>query len=60
MNAKRIVRIEDYEQYIGAETVDRIKKKASRHKDLHVATDDPEGPEIYQSPSTSARNVLLS
>ena len=32
MNAKRIVRIEDYEQYIGAQTVDRIKKKASRHR----------------------------
>ncbi len=36
MTTRRIARIEDYEQYIGAEAMDRIEKKASRHKDLHV------------------------
>jgi trehalose synthase len=33
----RMVTIDDYEQYVGAETVDRIRKKAEPFHDLHVA-----------------------
>ena len=36
INHPRIVRIEDYEQFVGAETVERILKKARRLRDLHV------------------------
>jgi len=36
INHSRIVRIEDYEQFVGAETVERILKKARRLRDLHV------------------------
>ncbi len=32
----RITRVEDYEQYVGAETVERILKKAKPLRDLHV------------------------
>jgi trehalose synthase len=32
----KIVTVEDYESFIGAETVDRILKKADKVKDLHV------------------------
>jgi trehalose synthase len=31
-----IVRVEDYEQYVGAEAVERILQKANRLRDLHV------------------------
>jgi len=36
INHPRIVRIEDYEQFVGAETVERILKKARHLWDLHV------------------------
>lgn len=36
INHPRIVRIEDYEQFVGAETVERILKKARHLRDLHV------------------------
>jgi trehalose synthase len=36
INHSRIVRIEDYEQFVGAETVERILKKARHLWDLHV------------------------
>jgi trehalose synthase len=36
INHSRIVRIEDYEQFVGAETVERILKKARHLRDLHV------------------------
>ncbi|WP_449244039.1 glycosyltransferase [Desulfobacca acetoxidans] len=36
INHTRIVRIEDYEEFIGAETVERIIRKASSLRDLHV------------------------
>jgi len=32
----KIIRIEDYEQFIGAEAVDRIQKKAEQLRDLHI------------------------
>jgi trehalose synthase len=32
-----LVKIEDYEQYVGVETVERIKTKAAKLRDLHVA-----------------------
>ncbi|NOZ68901.1 MAG: glycosyltransferase [Deferribacteres bacterium] len=32
----RIIRVEDYEQHVGAETVERILKKAEPLRDLHV------------------------
>ena len=34
--AHRLVRVEDYERFVGAETVDRILRKADRLRDLHV------------------------
>ena len=34
--AHRLVRVEDYERLVGAETVDRILRKADRLRDLHV------------------------
>jgi trehalose synthase len=36
INHPRIVRLEDYEQFVGAETVERILKKARHLWDLHV------------------------
>src|SRR4030042_2045480 len=33
----RIMQIEDYEQFVGAETVDRIRKKAIPLHDFHIA-----------------------
>jgi trehalose synthase len=36
INHPRIVRLEDYEPYIGAEAVDRILAKAEKLRDLHV------------------------
>ncbi len=36
INHTRIVRIEDYEELVGAETVERIIRKASSLRDLHV------------------------
>jgi len=34
---ERLITLEDYEQFVGAETIDRISKKARNLKDLHVA-----------------------
>lgn len=31
-----LIKIEDYEKFIGSETVERIMKKAQNHRDLHV------------------------
>src|SRR4030066_208405 len=36
INHRRIVHIEDYEQFVGAETVERILGKARQLRDLHV------------------------
>jgi hypothetical protein len=36
INHPRIVHIEDYEQFVGGETVDRILKKARQLRDVHV------------------------
>lgn len=33
----KLVQIEDYEQFVGAETVERVREKAKPLKDLHVA-----------------------
>jgi hypothetical protein len=33
----RIVRLEDYEKYVGPETVERIQKKATPLRDIHIA-----------------------
>lgn len=33
----KLVQIEDYEQFVGAETVERVREKAKALKDLHVA-----------------------
>jgi hypothetical protein len=33
----RIVRLEDYEKFVGAERVERIQKKAESLRHLHVA-----------------------
>ena len=32
-----LVKIEDYEPYIGAESVERIMRKARRFRDYHIA-----------------------
>lgn len=37
MDFHRIVHVEDYEKYVGAETIARIHKKAKPLQDLHVA-----------------------
>jgi trehalose synthase len=37
MEPKRIVSVEDFEPYVGAETVERILRKAKPLRDLHVA-----------------------
>ncbi|MFC2039274.1 glycosyltransferase [Chloroflexota bacterium] len=37
MEHRRIVQVEDYEQFVGAETIERIKEKAKSLHDLHVA-----------------------
>ena len=37
MQQYRLVQIEDYEQFVGAETVERIRKKAKPLHGLHVA-----------------------
>ncbi len=37
MEPKRIVRIEDFEPYVGAETVERILEKAKPLRELHIA-----------------------
>ncbi len=37
MAHRRIVQVEDYEQFVGAETIERIKEKAKSLHDLHVA-----------------------
>jgi trehalose synthase len=37
LEPKRIVRIEDFEPYVGAETVERILEKAKPLRDMHVA-----------------------
>ena len=37
VNRQRIVQIEDYEKFVGAETIERIKKKAKSLQHLHVA-----------------------
>lgn len=34
---RRMVQIEDYEQFVGAETIERIKAKAQPLQELHVA-----------------------
>jgi len=36
MEHRRIVQVEDYEQFVGAETIERIKQKAKPLQDLHV------------------------
>lgn len=36
VKSHRITRVEDYERYVGAETVERIQKKAKPFQDLHV------------------------
>ena len=33
----RIVPVEDYEQFVGTETIERVRKKAKPLQDLHVA-----------------------
>ncbi len=35
--AGRLVQVEDYEQFVGSETVERVKTKAELVRDLHVA-----------------------
>ena len=37
MEHRRIAQVEDYEQFVGAETIERIKEKAKSLHDLHVA-----------------------
>jgi trehalose synthase len=37
MNPQRTVQVEDYEKFVGAETIERIKKKARSLQHLHVA-----------------------
>ena len=37
MEHRRIVQVEDYEQFVGAETIERIKEKAKSLHDLHGA-----------------------
>jgi len=37
MENRRTVQVEDYKQFVGAETVERIKEKARPLQDLHVA-----------------------
>src|SRR3990170_593433 len=34
--ADKMVQLEDYERFAGAETIDRIREKAKRHQGLHV------------------------
>lgn len=34
---ERLVRIEDYEKFVGAETIERVEKKAKRLRNTHVA-----------------------
>lgn len=34
--ADKIVQLEDYERFVGAETIERIQKKADRLRGLHV------------------------
>lgn len=36
MEHRRIVQVEDYEQFVGAETIERIRQKAKPLQDLHV------------------------
>lgn len=36
MEDNRIVQVEDYEQFVGAETIERIREKARQLQDLHV------------------------
>jgi len=36
MQHRRIVQVEDYEQFVGAETIERIREKAKPLQDLHV------------------------
>jgi trehalose synthase len=36
MQHYRIARLKDYEQFVGAEAIERIRKKANQIKDLHV------------------------
>lgn len=36
MQHHRIARLKDYERFVGAEAIERIRKKASRIQDLHV------------------------
>jgi trehalose synthase len=36
MEDERIIQVEDYEQFVGAETIERIRKKARLLQDLHV------------------------
>jgi trehalose synthase len=33
----KIVQLEEYEQYVGAETIERILRKSIKLRDLHVA-----------------------
>ena len=33
----RIARVDDYEEFVGAETIDRIRQKARPLRDIHVA-----------------------
>jgi trehalose synthase len=37
MNPHRTVQVEDYEKFVGAETIERIQKKAKSFQHLHVA-----------------------
>ncbi len=36
LNHNQIVRVEDYEQFVGAKTIDRVMRKAEPLRDLHV------------------------
>ncbi len=37
MNHPKLVQVDDYEQFVGPDTVARIKQKASKLRDIHVA-----------------------